>query len=217
MNLKKILGLSVIGLLSIFMAGMNVKAANSDSVTLTCDKTTIKIGESTVCTVVATNYFTTATDAPSAATVTISPSKYLTVSAVTSNSTLGWAKTNETSSNGETTYSFSNSNASSNITTGKQYALMSFTVTLNQEAKTLTDTTNCAQICISGATFNGNILTSESFGTCPNPTAVIEDCTGSECSAKTGAFLNYSLLCGGAFIALIAILVARKRNKFYRI
>jgi hypothetical protein len=210
MNIKKILSLTIVGLVAMLAINGNVKAA--DTVTLKCNKTEIKIGESTTCEVDAT-----LASAPSAATLTIANSQYLTISAVTANSTVGWAlsKTNNDSTY-VTTYSFNNSTSAS-VPLNTSTAVMSFTVTLSTEAKNLASTDNCGQICISAATFDGAALTSVGSGVCYTPTVTIEDCTGTGCNATTGAFLNYALLGGGAAIALGAIVIARRNNKFYKI
>ncbi len=217
MNIKKVMSLAIVGVLAIFGVNANVKAADTNNVSLSCTKTSINIGESTVCTVYGTVYFTDASNAPSATTVTISPSDYLTISNVTANTSSGFTKPTETKTNSGITYALSNSTASSTITSGTKFAILSFTATLSQEAKNLSSTDNCAQICISGASFNGLALTSGNYGTCFNPSVTITDCTGSNCNANTGAFLNYALIGTGAVVALVAIVVARKNNKFYKI
>jgi hypothetical protein len=217
MNIKKLLSLAIVGVITVFGVNANVKAADTNNVSLSCTNTTINIGESTVCTVYGTAYFTDATNAPSAVIVSITPSDYLTISNVTANTSSGFTKPTETKTSTGITYSLSNSTASSTITSGTKFAILSFTATLSQEAKNLSSTDDCAQICISGATFNGFALTSGNYGTCYNPSVTITDCVGSSCNAKTGAFLNYALIGTGAAVALVAIVVARKNNKFYKI
>lgn len=218
MKIKKLLGIAIVGMIAVFGAGANVKAASTNNVSLSCTKTSINIGESTVCTVYGTAYFDgTTTQAPSAITVTVSPSEYLTISNVTANTTLGFTTPSSTTADAGTTYSLSNSKASTSITSGTKFEIMSFTATLSQEAKNLSSTDNCAEICISAATFNGLALTAGNYGTCYNPSVTVTDCVGDSCNAKTGAFLNYTLIGLGSCAALVAIIVARKNNKFYRI
>jgi hypothetical protein len=217
MKIKNLFSFIIVGVIALLSLGANVKAADTNNVSLSCTKTSINIGESTVCTVYGTAYFTSSTDAPSAVTVTINPSEYLNISAVTASTTNGFTKTNEAKSDSGVTYSFSNSSASTKITSGTKFEIMSFTATLSQEAKNLSNTDNCAEICISAATFNSSSLTSGNYGTCYNPSVTVTDCTGSNCNANTGAFLNYALIGTGAAVAVVAIIVARKNNKFYRI
>ena len=218
MKIKKLMGFVIIGVIAIFGAESNVRAADTNNVSLSCTKTTINIGESTVCTVYGTAIFDgTTTTAPSAVTVTISPSEYLTISNVTANTSIGFTTPSSTTADAGITYTLSNTKASTTITSGTQFEILSFTATLSQEAKNLSNTDNCARLCISAATFNGLALTDVNNGTCYNPAVTVTDCVGDSCNANTGAFLNYALICLGSCAALVAIIVARRNNKFYKI
>ena len=208
MNLKKICSFVVIGLFAILFMP-TVDAASS--ATLSCAKKDLKIGESTTCTVYMTYEFTDV--APSAASVTFSTNKYLDISKVTANSTLGWSASGTATG---TQYSFQRT-STTGITSGTRFELMSFTLTLNQNAKNLGSNDTCGDICISEATINGVKVDTGTSSSCFGPTITVEECVGSSCNAETGAFLNYSLIVLGVGVAFVAILVARRSNKFYRL
>lgn len=209
MNLKKICSFIVVGLLAILFIP---KVSAASGTTLSCQKTDLTIGESTTCTVYVTYEYTDPTNAPSAASITLSTNQYLKVSEVTANSTYGWS----TSTTSGSTYSF-NKPSGATITSGQKFELMSFKVTLDQSAKNLGENDTCGDICISAATINGLAISSDDKGSCYLPTVTIEECTGPKCNAETGAFLNYALIALGVAVAVVAILVARKSNKFYRV
>lgn len=208
MNLKKICSLVVAGICSILFVS-SVNAASS--ATLSCKKTDLKIGESTTCTIYMTHEFTTV--APSAASVAFSTNEYLDITNMTANSTLGWTIAGNTTGS---QYSFQRT-TTTGITSGTRFELASFTVTLNQNAKNLGEKDTCGSLCISAATIDGTTVDTGTSSSCYGPAVTIEECTGSDCNAKTGAFLNYSLIVLGVAVAFVAILVARRSNKFYKL
>lgn len=216
MNIKKLLSLLVVGSVAMLAINGNVKAA--DNVTFTCDKTEIKINESATCEVKAN----IAAAPTSKAEIVVANSQYLSISNVKGNSAAGWgtptasSTTTSTEGNGITTYSLAYTTTGS-YPIGVDTQIMSFTITLLSTAKNLSSTENCAQICINAVAIDGASIASVGTGICRTPTVTIEDCTGTSCNAKTGAFLNYALLGGGAIIAVGAIIVARRNNKFYKI
>ena len=211
MNLKKICSFIVVGLLAIMFIP---KVSAASGTTLSCQKTDLTIGESTTCTVYVTYEYSDSNNAPAAASITLSTNQYLKVSDVTANSTLGWAASpaNDTGS----TYAF-NKTSGATITSGQRFELMSFKITLDQSAKNLGENDTCGDLCISGATINSLTISSYDKGSCYLPTVTTEECTGPKCNAETGAFLNYTLIALGVAVAVVAILVARRSNKFYRV
>lgn len=211
MTHKKIINIFLFGFLALLGFSNVVRAANSAS--LTCDDTEIKVGESTNCTVNITSE-----DALSAASITLTTSEYLDISNIKAATSAGWAVDSQASG----VYKFKAINTSSGVAAGRTQ-VFSFTLTLNDKAKNLSAEDSCGQLCISAAaftTFGGEALTipiTTGTGTCFSPT--VELCTGSGCepapNPNTGEFANYLVLGLTAFIALIAILVARRGNKFY--
>ena len=216
MKLKKLCSVLIVGLVASITLAPKALAANT--VRLSCAKTQINIGDSTTCTVYGNVTFESEDAAPSAATITFSHTKYLNISNVKANSTAGW--TNTTSSSATSgTYSFSNSSAATKITSGTEFEIMSFSLTVDQAAKNLASTDECGDLCISAATFNGSTLLGSNIGSCFKPQIGKEEekCVGASCNAETGAFLNYSLVIVGAAVAVCAIIVSKKNSKFYRI
>lgn len=212
--MKKLCSYLIIGLIATFVVAPKAFAANS--VRLACTKTQIEIGGSTTCTVYGTVDFTSEDNAPSAATVTFSHTEYLKISNIKANATAGWTNTTSSAATSDT-YSFSNSTAATKITSGKEFEIMSFTATLDQAAKNLASYDDCANLCISAATFNGSSVLASNTGTCYNPSVAVEECVGAKCNAETGAFLNYSLIIVGGAVAVCAIIISNKKSKFYRI
>ena len=212
--MKKVCSFLIVGLMAAFIVAPKAFAANS--VKLSCTKTEIKIGESVNCTVYGNVDFTTEDNAPSAATITLSHTEYLKISNVQANATAGWTNTTATTASSGT-YSFSNSSAATKITSGKEFEIMSFTATLDQSAKNLASYDDCANLCISAATFNGSSVLSSNTGTCYNPVVSVDECKGSKCNAETGAFLDYTLVVILALVAVGAIVVSKRNSKFYRI
>lgn len=194
--------LLIIGIVAMF--GFMISAKAAQGVSMTCDKTSVKIEESANC------YVSFTSDTPvTDISITLSTSEYLGVSNVVANSAANWTS-NGSSGN---VYSFKNTTGG---TTGQ---LFSFTVTLLPGAKNLTENDDCGQICIKEARFNGNILTgvTAGTGTCFMPTVNIEQCVGENCNPKTGSFMNYVIIGAVTIIAIAAVVIARKSSKFYRV
>lgn len=206
--MKKI-NLLIIGLVAMFGFMFSVNAAQG--VSLSCDKTTIKIGEAANCVVELTGLEANV----SATTIALSTSEYLDITNVTANTAAGWsASTSGTNAaNGE--YAFNNANGVS----GAKTQVFSFNVTLNEGAKNLSEGDSCGQLCISAVTLDGERLTGiiQGTGTCFAPTVVIEECVGESCNPQTGTFMNYMIIVGIGAIAIVGILISRKTNKFYKI
>lgn len=196
--------LLIIGIVAMFGFMISAKAANSAS--LTCDKTDVKVGESANCLV------SISANAPlSAVTIKLSASEHLGISNVVANTKAGWtASASGTSGN---TYSFNNSTGS----TGGE--LFSFTVTLLESAKQLSEGDSCGQICIVEALFDGNQIAgiTQGTGTCFAPNITVEQCVGENCNPKTGSFMNYIIIGAVTIIAIAAVVIARKSSKFYRV
>ena len=200
----KRINLLIIGIAAMFGFMVSVSAANG--VSLTCDKTQVKIGESSNCVVSITS------ESPvSAATITLSTSEYLIISNIRANTTAGWSASSAGTSGNN--YAFNNTTGS----TGGQ--VFSFNVTLAEAAKNLSETDDCGQLCISAATFNGNVITGiiPGTGTCFAPVIVDESCVGEDCNPKTGDFMNYAVIGVVGVFAVAAIVIARKSAKFYRV
>ena len=184
------------------MLGFTV-SAKASSVKLDCDKTKINIGESTVCTVTLD-----ADVVVNTATIELSAGEALDISAPKPNETAGWKlSTNNNASTGK--FVFINDN-------GKSGQVFSFTVTLNSNAKKLGVTDDCAQLCIADALINGKGAISDK-GTCYTPIVTEEECVGENCNPKTGAFANYAIIISSILIAGVAVVIARRSTKFFRV
>lgn len=224
--MKKNLSLAILGLVAMFGIGVKANAAVSataSTATLSCNKTTINIGESTVCKVSITPVLDGSGEYVNVANFVLAPSEYLIISDITPNSTAGFTRSTAASGN---TYAFGTTQTT--ITTGKTTEVFSFTATLSEEAKNLSSTDNCAQICIEAVSLITNLSDStgtgllpstgsNSIGTCYNPVVTEQTCQGDECNPKTGAFMNVAVATGIGVVAIGAIVLARKSNKFYRV
>ena len=202
--MKKI-NLFVVAMVAMLGFSVNAKAANT--IKLECDKTEIKIEESTNCTV------SLALDTEiNIASVQLSTSETLDISNVTPNKALGWTASTVTSPAG--TYTFNN-------TAGKSGQLFSFTVKLNSKAKELGKDESCGNLCIAAATIknttNGLEAEPQGVGTCYKPILVQETCEGKDCNPETGSFANYAIIAASIVIAGAAVIVARKSTKFFRV
>ena len=212
MKSKKIY-LLIVMLIAVFGLSTHVSAASKD-VTLTCTPKKISIvggtSETSLCTVSITSDVTVKSVA-----VKLDSSKYLEIGNIKANSM--WTQSSSSSTSGQ--YVF-NSATSSGVPAG-EYELFSFTLKLNASVQEIKDADyNCGELCISAAQFNGNPLTiSEGTGTCFAPIVEVEDCVGDSCKSnpKTGAFTNYVLVGLAIAAALVAIIVARRKNKFFRV
>ena len=163
MKNKKLLKTLLVGAIASFSVMLNVHAANT--VSMSCDKTEIQVGESTTCTVSATSTL----DKLTKASITLTTSQYLSISNVKANTAAGWQadSANTTSTN----YVFTAINSDTGITAGTTQ-VFSFTVTLLDSAKNLSAGDSCGQICIGGAAYNDMALSSidqTAAGTCFSP------------------------------------------------
>ena len=222
--MKKNLSLAILGLVAMFGIGVKANAAVSataSTATLSCNKTTINIGESTVCKVSITPVLDGSGEYVSATSIVLAPSQYLKITDITPNSTAGFTRSTASSNN---TYSFSTTQTGA--TTGKTVEVFSFTATLSEEAKNLSSLDDCAQICIEGVSLITNLSTTPEYlqpnssgnvGTCYNPVVTEQTCQGDDCNPKTGAFMNVAVATGIGVVAIGAIVLARKSNKFYRV
>lgn len=185
-----------------------VKAA--DVAGIECERTDLKPGESTVCTISLTP---TRTDIETFQ-VKILTSEYLKVSKVNVNVNQGWTpNTNYSNTTDPTnlTYAF---DFKGTVTAGTKMEVFSFTLNLDESAKNITDG-ECGQLCIDAAWVNTDKIQTTT-NACFNP-VIKEECTDEDCPPETGAFANYAILGGGALIALIAILAVSKSKRFYRV
>ena len=202
--MKKI-NLLIIGILAMF--GFMAVASADPGVTLKCEKTEVKIGETTNCYVTITaDTETTNVD------IALDTSKYLIVSNPTANTKAGWSVNSERTKTG--VYSFDNT---SGITGSSQ--VFSFNVTLSEDAKNLSADVDCGQLCISAVTFNKGIADTvlKGTGTCFAPTVIEESCVGESCNPTTGTFMNYLVIVGAGIIAIATMLIIRRTSKFYRV
>ena len=217
MSLKKICSFVVVGLLAVVVMP-KVYAANS--VTLSCNDTKIAIGQSTNCTAYLTYDYTDETLAPKGVVVVLEPNEFLDVTNVKANSTLGWQQGTATETANGMQYQFATSNPTG-IQSGKKSELFSFTLTLNQKAKNLSDTNACGNLCINGAvvqTASSQVpINTDDKASCYSPIVTVEECVGPKCNPETGSFLNYALVILGIAVAGVAIVVVRRSNKFYRV
>lgn len=97
----------------------------------------------------------------------------------------------------------------------KNYTAIGFmSVKLSDNA----DTTNCGEVCISFAvaqTSNDTDKFSQVNQACKEIKP--KGTTTSTSNSETGSFASYAVLAAGAFIAVSAIAIAKKHNKFYRV
>lgn len=185
------------------MLGFTFSAKAANSVSLTCTKTEIGIGESTTCSVKLNAEVVVNTS-----TIELSSSEYLDISNVKPNEAAGWKlSTANNATAGK--YVFNNES-------GKTGEIFSFTITLNSKAKALGENDDCGQLCIASATINGTAAIKDT-GTCYSPTIIEEECVGEDCNPKTGAFANYAIIIASIIIAGAAVIVARKSTKFFRV
>lgn len=209
--MKKI-NLLIVGIVAMF--GF-MFAAQAQSASLQCDKTTIGIGETTNC------FITLETEAVATETViSLSSSKHLSVTEPVANSAAGWVKddanTRIVTGGGISNYAFKN-------TTGtKSSQVFAFKITLLESARKLSEGDECGQVCISAVTVNGANMTGIEVGsgTCFTPTVVEDECVGENCDPKnpqTGAFMNYLIILGVGIAAIAVILIVRRTTKFYRV
>lgn len=187
-----------------------------DSASMKCDKTNLKPGESTICTVTGKTSQTALTSFAA----NIENSKYLKITNVNANT--GWSIdaantkiTEKADKTGQTgVYSFTYSGT---VTPDTEMQIFSFTLTLLEEAKNLPDG-QCGDICFAHAFFNTTGGDAVASPVCMTPVITVEECTEADCpTPDTGAFMNYAVIAGVSLVALIAILAVNKNKKFYRI
>ena len=194
-------------LFGLFLSALYVGSVSAESTaTITCEDTYIRPGESTVCTVKATH-----SEQVKNAIFSIDTSEYLSMSDIKANTAGGWVQ----DAGNTAYYSFSNS-AGIDATAGVE--VFSFTLNLSTEAKNLPEG-NCGQLCISTLLFNQTTPANlPESGVCFGPTVDKSECTEEDCpTPDTGAFANYAVLGGVSLVALLAILIVSKKNKFYRV
>lgn len=96
-----------------------------------------------------------------------------------------------------------------------------FTVELDETATK----EDCGRLCVSvqygetSAAFTSNDLSAGTTGTaaCDEITPLLTESLGVKETPETGNFASYAVLIAGAFIAISAIAIAKKHNKFYRV
>lgn len=205
--MKKKFNLLLLGISLLFVGSFKANAAGSAY--LKCEDQTIKVGASTNCTV----YGNSDTDVTEFI-ASLETSEYLTISNATPNT--GWIVGNRTSTTDpkKQTYHYTFDATKATLTPNKDFAVFSFTLTLAEAAKNLTQG-ECGQICLGSAFINGTTVTSNS--SCYTPVVDFDKCEGEECNPETGAFVNYLILGSGALVALIAIVALNKNKKFYRV
>ena len=213
MNLKK-LYLLVVMLVAVFGFTFSAKAAGKD-VTLSCSPTKISIvggtSETSLCTVSIKSDTAVKTVA-----VTLDSSKYLEIGNIKANSL--WTQSKSSTTAGE--YAF---NAASGSVPAGEYELFSFTIKLSASVKEIQDADyNCGSLCIKAASIDGTekkYEESAGTGTCFAPLVEVEECEGDSCKAnpETGAFTNYIVVGLAIAAALVAIIIARRKNKFFRV
>jgi hypothetical protein len=104
----------------------------------------------------------------------------------------------------------------SNPEKGKLTAIAKFELRLKKQ-----DVKTCGKICVGGTAFATNNMSSSEGSTYTHGTG---ECQEVEVKGDkdpepvpTGNFTSYIILAAGAFIALCAVLVAKKNNRFYRV
>lgn len=206
--MKKI-GLFMVGAFALF--GFVASANAAPSLSLSCQKEELKIGETTNCTVnlttdVKANYIT----------VEMSPSEYLDISAVTANAAAGWTADSAGTDKAKYKFSFE---SSLGVTGSKE--LFSFNLTLKETVRgKLSEGDVCGNLCLSKFELNksGSSIPVEGGvrGTCYGPALVIENEPANPENPKTGEFMNYAIIAGVGVIAVAGVIIARKSTKFYR-
>ena len=217
--MKKI-NLLILGIVAMFGFVFTANAAGIAKIE--CTNPEIRIGESTNCTV-SVGY--DGTTPIKTAAITLSDSEYLIISDVRASAAAGWQQDLTGTSTTSGRYSFINSNQSGIATTSEVF---SFTVKLSEEAKKLSSTDKCGNLCISkvevtSATTSAELpfdqILESTQGACYTPVVINEECT-ENCDPKnpeTGAFMNYLIIVGVGIAAIAVILIVRKTTKFYRV
>lgn len=199
--------------LLVFAGIITVNAEGSAK--LTCAKQEIEIGESTNCVVSGSS------DADVTSFVAnIETSKYLTISNIVAAN--GWdVKSNTAATCTNSDHTDCNKialtkNSNTTITANSEFQVFSFTVTLDEGAKNLASTAECGSLCLSVAYINTtSVLERQS---CYNPDIDLTETPSTGTSQpETGAFLNYAIVGGTAFVALVAIIALNSKKKFYQI
>ena len=131
--MKKYFSLVITGVLALFIAAVGVDAAvntSASKVTFECDKTTIRIGESTVCTISISPSLDGQGEFVNVVRVQLKPSEYLELSGFTPNAAAGFTQTSAEPS----THAYSFSTNSTTIISGAQTQVFSFTAKLSEKA-----------------------------------------------------------------------------------
>jgi len=130
---------------------------------------------------------------------------------------------------------------SGTLTADTQIQVMSLTLKLSADAANLLETQSCGQLCFAGSLYDSQLVkgysdydgTVETRGYCSAPTINLKTCTGDDCGTtntdtpkteenktenpKTGDFMDYCLVGGIACVALVGIISASKKKKFYNV
>ncbi len=205
--MKKInlLVIAIIACIGMLGFSADVKAANTASIS--CKKKTIKVGETTNCTI-SLEYDSVVNEAV----FSLASSDTLDISTPTPNTTAGWQKDATGTNTTSAIYAFKNSQSF------KKGEVFSFNVTLNNKAKELGEGDNCGNLCIDSVVINdAATLNDLGNGNCYKPTIEKTDCPEPPCNPETGSFANYALILGSIAIAGVAVVIARKSSKFFRI
>lgn len=213
-NFLKIASLPLLAIACLFCVSLDARAASTTR--LECAKGSIAVGDTTTCTVYMTADFTE--EAPSGIRVTLNSSQYLKIGTVTANTTYFTIATNNsiapTDSKFSTGLTLSLNKTTTPVTSGKEFELLSFPVTLAEEAKNIKDAkASCGTLCIGAVEIDGSPLTSivQTTDYCYSPVIHKEDVP------ETGSFLNYALIIAGIGLAVVAIVIARRSSKFYKL
>jgi len=127
------------------------------------------------------------------------------------------------------------------LTADTQVQVLSFTLKLSADAANLLETQSCGQMCFAGSLYDTQLVkgysdydgTVDTRGYCSAPTINLDPCTGDDCGTtntdtpktkenktenpKTGDFMDYCLVGGIACVALVGIISASKKKKFYNV
>jgi len=213
-KMNKILAAVLVGFIGVGVAHAQTSA------TLTCEDLKLVPGASTICTVKITPDATAASSTTPTKTfiASIAQSQYLTMSDVKVNTTAGFSNLKEQTDSTNALTNIISLDYTGTVTADKEIEVFSFKMTLSKEAENLPDG-NCGQLCLSSALFDSNSVTLGDDGKpyCPNFSINKPTCVGEDCNPTTGEFMNYAIIAGVCVVALAAIVIVSKKNKFYNV
>ena len=189
----------------------------ASTISVDCNSTELAVGGATLCTVYVTPSAALAasTNATKNVKITLSQSKYLTVSEL--KEATNFIITDQNVDNKDLDTNTVNLTYAGTLTAGEKTKIMTFNLKLEEAAANVSEN-ECGRICITGVMFDSEIAKVGDDGSyCPNITIVKKNCKDSECNPTTGEFMNYAIIAGVASVALVSIALISKKKKFYTV